>query len=88
LVNVTIETEAQSVDPIMWFETHATEIMWLSAQSTSAASEGYFAEARRTITDERSSLQGARAARLITSRVRAKIDEEIMSKRSVMPFCV
>ena len=72
---------ADSLDPLMFFYERRTEFpilktladSLLAVQSTSAASESFFSEGRRTITDERSGLQPRRAARLIVSRIRRKI---------------
>ena len=72
---------ADSLDPLMFFYERRAEFpilktladSLLAVQSTSAASESFFSEGRRTITDERSGLQPRRAARLIVSRIRHKI---------------
>ena len=72
------------LNPVMWFHEHRNDgfpdikIMagaLLAVQATSAASEGFFSEGRRLITDMRSRLQGRRAARLIVSRIRHNIQK-------------
>ena len=71
----------ESMDPLRFFYERRREFPLLKViadpllamPATSAASEGFFSQGRRTITDDRGRLQPRRAGRLIVSGIRHNI---------------